>query len=47
VEPLTVGVGVCDDAYEAETLPFSPEVGQDVGNLELQLDATHSLEEPA
>ena len=47
-------VGVVDDEeemvdseYEAETLPFSPEAGQRVENLERQSAAPQSLEDSA
>jgi len=38
---------VDDEVYVAETLPLSPEAGQDVGNCKRQLDASQSLEESA
>ena len=47
------GVGVVDEesvvdcAYEAETLPLSPEAGQRVENLERHSAAPQSLDESA
>ena len=41
------GGEVVDAEYEADTLPLSPEAGQDVGNLVRQFEASQSPEESA